>query len=116
LHGPGLAFGGGKSRDAWVHGWSSPRAAVRWPVRLSAPATFEVLASYDADAASVGGRYKVELGGQTLEGTVQKTPRTPVSLGRVTLAPGSFDIAVTPVAIAGGELLRLRGLVLQPVP
>jgi hypothetical protein len=115
LEGHGLGFGAGKLRDAWVRGWSEPRARVRWPVRLRAPATMEVLISYDADPASAGGEFAVKLGTEALSGTVAKTPGAPVSLGKVSLPAGSFDISVEATRIAGGELMRLRGLVLRPV-
>jgi hypothetical protein len=115
LHGKHLAFGAGKTKDSFVHDWSDPQASVRWPVRLSAPATFDVLVSYDADDRSAGGGYAVSFGSQTLAGTVAKTPEAPVLLGRVTLAPGAFDIAVSPTKIAGDELMRLRAVLLRPV-
>jgi hypothetical protein len=88
---------------------------VRWPVRITAPAMFEVLASYDADAASVGGTFVVKVGASELVGTVERTPGAPVRLGRVKLHPGAFEIAVEARDIEGPELMRLRGLVLRPV-
>jgi len=112
--GPGLSFGAGKTRDAWVRGWSRPEAAMTWPVRLAAPATYQVAIAYDADQPSAGGRYRVRLGNEILEGTVERTPRAPVPLGKVHLPPGAFDIRVEAVRIAGDELMRLRGLVLTP--
>jgi hypothetical protein len=115
LHGPGLAFGAGKTRDAWVHRWSDPKASVRWPVRLGRRTTYEVAISYDAEAASAGGQYAVKLGPQTLTGTVAPTAKAPLTLGRVTLEPGTFEIAVEATHIAGSELMKLRGLVLRPV-
>jgi hypothetical protein len=104
--GPGLSFGAGKTRDAWVRGWSRPEAAMAWPVRLEAPATYQVAIAYDADQPSVGGRYRVRLGNEILEGTVERTPRAPVPLGKVHLPPGAFDIRVEAVRIAGDELMR----------
>jgi alpha-L-fucosidase len=115
LTGSGLEFGAGKTRDAWVRGWSHPDAAVAWPVRLTAPGTYQVSVSYDADQRSAGGRYRVRLGSEVLEGTVQRTPADPVPLGKVRLAPGSFPIRVEAVQIAGGELMRLRAVILAPV-
>jgi alpha-L-fucosidase len=115
LEGHGLAFGAGKTRDASVHGWSDPRAAVRWPVVLNAPASFDVYASYDAEASSAGGRYQVALGTKVLAGSVQKSAGEPALVGHVSLEPGTFDIVVQPTRIAGSELMRLRGLVLRPV-
>jgi alpha-L-fucosidase len=112
----GLQYGGGKTRDAWVHGFRRPDQTVRWPVRLREPATFEVAIAYDAPAAAAGGTFVVELGeGRALAGTVAETPAAPVPLGRVALPAGSFTLAVRPTAIRGPELLRLRAIVLTPV-
>jgi alpha-L-fucosidase len=114
LEGPGLAFGAGKPRDAWVRGWTDPKASIRWPVTLNSPASFDVYASYDADAASVGGTYQVTVGPRTLTGTVQKSTGEPVLLGRASLDAGPFDIVVAAKEIKGTELMRLRGLELRP--
>jgi alpha-L-fucosidase len=109
-----LAYGAGKVRDAWVHRWTRPEQQVRWPVRLGRPASFDVAISYDAPATSAGGRFEVRLGDRVLAGTVQPTPAAPVSLGRVSLPAGAFDIFVRATAIEGGELFRLRALRLTP--
>jgi alpha-L-fucosidase len=109
-----LAFGAGKVRDAWVHKWTRPDQQVRWPVRLTQPASFDVAISYDAPATSAGGGFEVRLGDKVLAGTVQPTPAGPVPLGRVSLPAGRFDIRVQATAIKGEELLRLRGLRLTP--
>jgi alpha-L-fucosidase len=111
-----LAFGAGKVRDAWVHRWTRPDQQVRWPVRLARPASFDVAIHYDAPAPSAGGRFEVRLGDQRLAGSVQPTPAGPVSLGRVSLPAGRFDIAVRATEIKGEELLRLRAIRLTPVP
>jgi hypothetical protein len=113
--GRGLSFGAGKTRDAWVHGWSRSDAAVAWPVRVSAPATYQVGIAYDADEKSAGGQYRVRVGDEVLAGTVERTPAAPVTLGKVHLQPGAFEIRVEAVRIAGDELMRLRGLTLTPV-
>ena len=113
--GRGLSFGAGKTRDAWVHGWSRSDAAVAWPVRLGAPATYQVGIAYDADEKSAGGQYRVRVGNEVLAGTVERTPGAPVTLGKVHLQPGAFEIRVEAVRIAGDELMRLRGLTLTPV-
>jgi alpha-L-fucosidase len=114
LRGRGLGFGSGKSRDAYVQGWSSQDASVRWPVRLREAATFDVAIAYDAGAGSAGGTFAVKLGAETLAGTVGETTKEPVVLGRVTLPPGSFEIAVEATSLRGGELMRLRALSLIP--
>jgi alpha-L-fucosidase len=122
LHGKGLAFGAGKVRDAFVEGWTRPDQFVSWPVRLSQPATYDVSVSYDAEAGSAGSQFKLALGSESLPpaskppvavkaGTLQTA-----ALGRVSLQPGTFDLRLEPVAIHGGELMRPRALILNPVP
>jgi alpha-L-fucosidase len=110
-----LAFGAGKTRDAYVEKWTDLGQSMRWPVRLREAMTFDVAISYDAEAASAGGTFVVKLGGRSLAGTVEKTPGRPIPLGRVELSPGAFEIAVQPTLLKGGELMRLRGVTLTPV-
>jgi len=54
-----------------------------------------------------------------LRATVKPTPNenesTTVCLGRVKLLPGKYEIAVRPVEIKGGELMRLFHVSLTPV-
>ena len=107
----GLQFGAGKTRDAWVHGWTKPDQSVRWPVRLRERAAFDVSIAYDAPAGAAG-TFVVRVGAQALKGTVQEGLERTSALGRVTLEPGAFEIAVEPVEIKGQELMRLRGLTL----
>jgi alpha-L-fucosidase len=110
----GLSFGAGKTRDAWVQGWQRRDQAVRWSVRLREPTNVAVSIAYDAPAAAAGGTFAVKLDDQTLTGTVQETPASPIPLGRVSLPAGSFAISVEATAIQGPELMRLRALRLTP--
>jgi alpha-L-fucosidase len=111
----GLGYGAGKARDAYVQGWTRTDQTVTWPVRLLKPATFEVSIAYDADAKNAGGTFVVKLGGKELPGTVAATANAPVTLGRVTLPEGKQDIVVAGTKVEGGELIRLRGLILTSV-
>jgi alpha-L-fucosidase len=113
-HGRTLRFGAGKARDAYVDNWSKPNEFIAWPVRLNQPASYEVLAVYDAGADSAGGTYAVKLGQTSLPGTVRQGENLRASVGRAELPAGAFDIAVVPDRIKGGQLMRLRGLVLKP--
>ena len=132
----GLQFGPGKKSDDWATNWKSPQAAVTWPVRLTRKTTFEISVNYDAPgedkkARSVegdagkektggqkgaGGSYVVSIGEKELAGTVRTGNQVTDNLGRVELAPGSFVIKVTAKEITGEELMRLRKVVLKPVP
>jgi alpha-L-fucosidase len=112
----GLEYGAGKARDAHVLNWTRTSDSVRWPVRLREAASYEVAIVYDVETpGSAGGTFAVKLGDKTLTGTVAPA-QGPVALGRVTLPPGSFEIAVEATKIQGGELFRLRGLTLTAVP
>jgi alpha-L-fucosidase len=112
----GLAYGAGKARDAHVLNWTQPTDSVRWPVRLREAGVFEVSVSYDLEQpGTAGSTFVVKIGEKSLPGTVAPAPKGPLSLGRVTLPAGSFEIAVEPTRIQGPELFRLRALTLTPV-
>ncbi|WP_438480510.1 alpha-L-fucosidase [Oleiharenicola lentus] len=110
-----VRFGPGKKTDDYAMNWGRPDGAVTWPVRLKEAATFEVFVNYDAPTSSVGGRFVVSFEGQELRGVVREGVRQTVSLGRVTLAPGKFDIQVVGEEIKGSELFRLRHVELHAV-
>ena len=116
LHGKSLRFGPGKTRDAYVENWAKPDDFISWPVRLDQAASYQVTLLYDADKASDGGTYSLKLGQQTLQGSVRLGTEVSAPLGRVQLTPGNFEIRVVPARIQGSELMRLRSLVLTPVP
>ena len=111
-----LHFGAGKTRDAYVDNWSKGTEFMAWPASLDQQTAFEVSVVYDAPAESAGGRYRVRLGSETLAGTVKEGEQVSVLLGRVRLKPGAFEIQVLPEKIQGSELMRLRSVLLRPVP
>jgi len=112
LHGK-LRYGPGKKTDDYLMDWTSPDKSVSWPVRLNEPARYEVLINYVATGDSAGGTYDVKIGDHTLHGVVKAGDPQIESLGTVSLEPGTFEISVAPVKIAGDELFRLRNLVLK---
>ena len=114
LHG-GLRFGPGKKTDDYVVNWTSTNEFVSWPVRLDESATYGVAINYVAPEDSAGGVFTVSFGSQTLSGTVKAGDPQNVSLGRVELKPGAFEIKVAATKIVGGDLMRLRALELRPV-
>jgi alpha-L-fucosidase len=110
-----LSFGSGKIADAYVRNWSNTVDSIRWVTRLSQPATFDVGIAYDAEKKNVGGTFLVKLKDKVINATVQETPTEILNLGRVTVEPGVVEIAIEPVKIQGGELMRLRALTLTPI-
>lgn len=114
LHG-NLRYGPGKKTDDYVMNWTSTSEYITWPVRLNEPATYDVTINYVAPESSSGGTFTVDLGSQTLKGEVKTGEPSVISLGRVSLEAGVFEIKVSVIKLAGGELFRLRNLVLKPV-
>jgi hypothetical protein len=114
LHG-GLKFGPGKKTDDVVMNWTKENQSVTWPVRVNEAAAYEVSANYTAPEASAGGTFTVSFGSQILKGEVKPGTNQIISLGRVSLPPGNFEIKVAATKINGGELFRLRSLELKPV-
>ena len=114
LHG-GLKFGPGKKTDDVAMNWTQDNEFITWPARLETPATYEVLVNCTAPEASAGGTFAVSFGPQVLPGEVKAGTNRIISLGRVSLKPGSFEIKVAATKIKGGELFRLRSLELKPV-
>jgi hypothetical protein len=120
LHGSGLRFGDGKSFRAYVFDWKNLSEWVGWQTRLNQSTEFEVTAKYATGSKDNVGSFEVSLGDQKLKATVQPTANENesrvVTLGRVTLRPGNQEIAVRPVEIKGGELMRLFYVSLKPIP
>jgi hypothetical protein len=114
-HGKTLRFGAGKTRDAFVDNWSKTNEWMAWPVRLNEPTAFDVSVSYDAAAESSRSRYVVQLGNEKLTGSVEPGQQLWMRLGRVNLEPGAFEVRLVPAEIQGGELMRLRSIMLTAV-
>jgi alpha-L-fucosidase len=119
LHGAGLRFGDGKAARAYVFEWRDPREWIGWRVRTNEPAEYEVSLKYTTASSENRGSYAVSVGQHVLQATVVPTriesEAATVILGRIRLTPGNYDIAVKPVEIKGGELMRLFHLTLTPV-
>jgi hypothetical protein len=119
LHGAGLRFGDGKAARAYVMEWRDPKEWVGWQVRANEVAEYEVSLKYTTASKENSGCYSVSIGQQTLQAVVVPTTSEPtaatVTLGRVKLGPGKHEVAVKPVEIKGGELMRLFHVTLTPV-
>jgi alpha-L-fucosidase len=119
LHGAGLRFGDGKAPRAYVFEWRDPKEWIGWQVRANEPAEYEVSVKYTTASNENRGSYAVSIGQHVLQATIVPTEReseaTTVNLGRIKLTPGKYDIAIKPVEIKGGELMRLFHLTLTPL-
>ena len=115
LEGKNVRFGAGKTRDAFVYGWSNRADGIAWKLRLDKPASIEITATYDAEVASVGNTFAVTIGTNYLKGSVQQGTFQSARLGQAKLGPGQYELWVVPLEIRKGELMRLRSVELKPV-
>jgi alpha-L-fucosidase len=126
LHG-GLRFGPGKKTDDVVMNWAATNQFVIWGVRAATQTEYEVIANYDADAASAGNKFtvtfklpekmKLAMAPDSVTGVVKAGKQQSEAIGRVHCwaAGDPFEIKVAANEINGGELFRLRSLELKPV-
>ena len=120
LHGAGLRYGDGKAARAYVMEWRDPKEWVGWQVRTNEAAEYEVSLKYTTASKENSGSYSVSIVQQTFQAVVVPTASEPnaatVTLGRIKLASGKYEVAVRPVEIkGGGELMRLFNVILTPV-
>jgi alpha-L-fucosidase len=115
LHGKGLKFGAGKTRDAYAYEWTRNDQFISWSTRLNQGASYEVDLIYDAEPESASGTFTLSFGPQTLKGTVKAGTTQSVSLGRVSLKAGVVEIKLSADEIKGTELMRPRCLLLKRI-
>jgi hypothetical protein len=116
LCGTGIKFGPGKRENAFIETWPQAGDSICWDVRLSKATTFTVAATYDADAASVGGTYHITGGEKAISGTVKEGKELTDVLGTIALPAGVHEIRVAPGKIIEGQhLMHLRTLTLTPL-
>jgi hypothetical protein len=115
LHGKGLKFGAGKTRDAYAYEWTRNDQFISWSTRLNQGASYEVDLIYDAEADSANGTFALSFGPETLKGTVKAGTMQTVSLGHVSLKAGAVEIKLSADEIKGSELMRPRCLVLKRI-
>jgi len=131
-----LKYGSGTKFLDVVMNWTKSEAVVVWPLRLNQRTSFEVFINYNAPAGSktekvvegeagkevsragsgAGGTCKVKIGGQEFVCEVEQGQFIEKSLGKITLEPGSHELRVESVVITGEELMRLRKIILKPLP
>jgi alpha-L-fucosidase len=102
-----------------IGAWTGSQTSVNWPVRVAAAGSYGVELTYSAEAASAGNTFVVTAGTNSLSGKVASTGGKEqfqtVSLGRMQLGPGRYDLEVKPGTMASGStLLQLHAVTLVP--
>jgi alpha-L-fucosidase len=115
LHGKGLKFGAGKTRDEYAYEWTRKDQFISWSTRLNQDASCQVELIYDAEPDSAGGAFTLSFGPEILKGTVKAGTMQTMSLGQVSLKAGTVEIKLSANEIKSAELMRPRSLVLKRI-
>jgi alpha-L-fucosidase len=115
LHGKGLKFGAGKTRDAYAYEWTRKDQFITWSTRLNQDASYQIELIYDAEPDSASGTFTLSVGSENLRGTIKPGTMQSISLGDVSLKAGAVEIKLSADEIKGAELMRLRSLVLKRI-
>jgi len=132
--GKGISYGGraGWAND-WVANWTATDAYPRWELDVVRRGRYQVTLMYVCPASDVGSKIRVEVGGQSLEGTVGKahdpppvhTPDrvplkeaqekvwAPLPLGTVELPKGRTRLIVRALSIPGQKVMDLKAVQLR---
>lgn len=107
----------GMTDTSHVKGWTDVQCGVRWQTRVARPCEFDVIVHYDTPGEiNYGGEFIVTVGPETLPGKISESGMdVALNLGRISLKPGFVEIQVSTTTITGVELMRLKGISLQPV-
>jgi arylsulfatase A-like enzyme len=133
---PGISYNGksGWAND-WITNWTSAAAYPYWEIDVAQAGRYEITLHYASSAKEVGSRIRVEVGGQKIEGVIQKAhdpaplpshdrvPRTevydkiwaPLVLGAVDLPKGRTRLIVRALQIATTRAVDLKEVELRKV-
>ncbi|MEZ4700010.1 MAG: arylsulfatase [Rhodothermales bacterium] len=119
----------------WVTDWTDPAAYAMWPVDVVATGRYEITLLYTCPPAHVGGRLRVEIGGEALEKPVERAhDPLPVfspdrvlrkevyekewaslAMGTVRLEAGVTQLAVRAATMENGGTIDLKAVQLRRV-
>ena len=109
-------YGDGKALRNGVSAWTRDGQAMTWPVYLSAPGKFKVIAEYKPRKNS--NKFIVATGTEKISATA-KTNGTDFikhDLGKINLPAGIHTIKLQADGVPDGDLMELRTLHLNPLP
>jgi arylsulfatase A-like enzyme len=132
-HGNGIGYiHSGGTANAWLVDWTSTDAYPQWEVEVLTAGEYEVTLLYNCRAADVGAKLQVQLGGESIEGQIDRAfyadfepnndrvPKVddhyeekdwaPLDLGVVTLPQGRTTLAVRVLSKPGREVMELRAV------
>jgi hypothetical protein len=118
IAGKGIRYGDGKTGRDVIQGWSDTASTVSWTLRVTEPARYYVALDYATVPSDSAGTFEVTVADKRFTGTVRPTGKETTfatrDVGPVMLSPGTHTITIRPIAVTGGDLMRLRSLMLVP--
>ncbi|MFC1760796.1 alpha-L-fucosidase [Planctomycetota bacterium] len=110
-----FTYGNGKSTNNGVSGWKHGDQSMTWPVYLSEPGKFKVIAEYKPYKQS--NKFIVEAGKATLSDITRSNEKGFIKhdLGNVHLSSGNQMIKIHCDSIPEGDLMELRALHFTPL-
>ncbi|MDF2518520.1 MAG: hypothetical protein K0R59_3816 [Sphingobacterium sp.] len=116
-YGQPMKFGDGKRDRYYVSGWKSSNQYLGWNIDVLEPAQFDVVIRYVKDVENTGGDMVLEIGGQTLDFSIDPASATSVrgnslKLERINLPSGKQSVQLRAKNIVGGEAVKFLEVVL----
>lgn len=116
-YGPPMKFGDGKRDRYYVSGWKNSNQYLGWNIDVLEPAQFDVVIRYVKDVGNTGGDMVLEIGGKTLDFSIDPASATSgrgnsLKLGRVNLPSGKQSVQLRAKNIVGGEAVKFLEVVL----
>jgi hypothetical protein len=130
----GISYKGASGwANDWITNWADTEARAWWPLKVVAAGRFEVTLMYVCPAEAVGTRLRVEVGGERVEGTVERVHDPapipspdrvsrgevyekvwmPLSLGVVRLDPGETRLVLRALEIPGARACDIKAVRLR---
>ena len=111
-------YGDGKASRNGASAWTRDGQAMTWPVYLSEPGKFKVIAEYKPSKQS--NKFIVEAGKEKISATAKSVGKRSRyithDLGTISLSAGPQVIKIQADGVPEGDLMELRALHLNPVP
>ena len=111
-------YGDGKASRNGASAWTRDGQAMTWPVYLSEPGKFKVIAEYKPSKQS--NKFIVEAGKEKISATAKSVGKRSRyithDLGTISLSAGPQVIKIQADGVPEGDLMELRALHLNPLP
>ncbi len=103
-----------------ISGWREPGESARWKIDVVEAGRYEITLVYGCDLDDAGGKFEVNAGRETLEGSVSATTGRsfyePRLVGSVSLPSGPSELRIRVVSTPGRDLMALNRVRIRRAP